>query len=68
MAAVKRPYYELGQVVRLKKAHPCGSWEWTITRTGIDIGLRCAGCGRRVLMPRREFERACKATLRHEVE
>lgn len=51
----------LGDVVRLRKPHPCGSFEWTVVRLGADIGMRCLGCGRRVLLPRRDFERRVKA-------
>lgn len=50
----------LDDVVRLKKPHPCGSYEWTVVRLGADIGLRCHGCSRRVLLPRRELERRLK--------
>ena len=50
------PLY-LGDVVRLKKPHPCGSHEWTVVRLGADIGLRCTGCERRVMLPRLEVER-----------
>jgi hypothetical protein len=49
------PFY-LGDIVRLRKPHPCGSHEWEIVRLGADIGLRCQGCGRRVLLPRRTVE------------
>jgi hypothetical protein len=51
----------LDDVVRLRKPHPCGSYEWTVVRLGADIGLRCLGCSRRVLLPRRELERRLKA-------
>ncbi len=51
----------IGDVVRLRKPHPCGSHEWTVVRLGADIGLRCHGCNRRVLLPRRELERRLKA-------
>jgi hypothetical protein len=47
-------------VVRLKKPHPCGSTEWTVTRIGADIGLKCNGCGRRVMLPRRTLEKRLK--------
>lgn len=50
----------IGDVVRLRKPHPCGSYEWTVVRLGADIGLRCHGCNRRVLLPRRELERRLK--------
>ena len=53
------PFY-LDDVVRLRKPHPCGAFEWTIVRLGADIGLRCHGCSRRVLLPRRELERRLK--------
>ena len=53
----------LGDVVRLKKAHPCGSFEWEITRLGADIGLRCQGCGRRVLLPRSKAEKRIKTVV-----
>lgn len=49
--------FELGDIVVLKKQHPCGSNTWEITRTGIDFGLKCLGCGRRVMIPRIKFER-----------
>ena len=42
----------LGDVVVLKKKHPCGSYEWTVSRLGADIGLVCLRCGRRQLMAR----------------
>jgi hypothetical protein len=48
-------------VVRLRKPHPCGSTEWTVVRIGADIGLRCHGCGRRILLPRRVLEKRLKA-------
>ena len=47
----------LEDVVRLKKVHPCGSYHWKIVRLGADIGLRCLGCGRRILMERGILER-----------
>ncbi len=47
----------VGDVLRLKKPHPCGSHAWTVVRLGADIGLICSGCARRVLLPRREVER-----------
>ncbi|MBM4408747.1 MAG: DUF951 domain-containing protein [Chloroflexi bacterium] len=47
----------LGDVVRLRRPHPCGSREWLVDRLGADIGLRCTGCGRHVLLERRALER-----------
>jgi hypothetical protein len=51
-------------VVRLRKVHPCGSFEWRVVRIGADIGLKCLQCGRRVLLPRSVFERRLKAFVR----
>ena len=50
----------LGDVVRLKKKHPCGSYEWQVVRLGADVGIKCRGCNRRVLLERRNFERMVK--------
>ena len=57
-----------GDVVRLKKPHPCGSNEWEIDRIGADIGLRCRGCERRVLLPRSEFDRRFKQFVERAVD
>ena len=51
----------LGDVVRLKKPHPCGGYQWEIVRVGADIGIRCLSCTRRVLLSRSELERRLKA-------
>ena len=51
----------LGDVVRMRKPHPCGSYRWEVVRLGADIGIRCTGCGRRVLLPRRQFGQQVKA-------
>ena len=48
---------KLGDVVKLKKPHPCGTNEWEIVRVGADIGLKCRGCDRRVMLVRSEFDR-----------
>jgi len=51
----------LGDVVRLRRAHPCGTDIWLVDRLGADIGLRCQGCGRHVLLERRALERRLAA-------
>lgn len=51
----------MGDVVRLRKAHPCGRSDWEVVRLGADIRLRCLGCGRRVLLERRTLERRLKS-------
>ncbi|MEX0786397.1 MAG: DUF951 domain-containing protein [Dehalococcoidia bacterium] len=50
----------MGDVVRLRKPHPCGGFDWEVTRLGADIGLRCRECARRVLLERRTLERRLK--------
>jgi len=52
---------KLGDVVHLKKKHPCGSYEWEVVRVGADIGIKCLKCQRRVLLERSTFERRVKA-------
>ena len=47
---------KLGDVVHLKKKHPCGSYEWQVVRLGADIGIRCLKCQHRVLLKRGVFE------------
>jgi hypothetical protein len=51
---------KLGDIVRLKKPHPCGSYEWQVVRLGADIGITCRRCRHRVLIARSEFERRIK--------
>ena len=54
----------LGDVVRLRKPHPCGGYEWDVVRLGADIGLHCTTCNHRVLLTRREFEKRVKTFVR----
>lgn len=56
---------QLGDIVQLRKKHPCGSDEWRVVRLGLDIGLVCQGCERRILLPRSTFNRRCKRIVRH---
>tara|TARA_Y100000310_G_C20367198_1_gene661776 strand:- start:344 stop:562 length:219 start_codon:yes stop_codon:yes gene_type:complete len=51
---------KLGDVIRLKKKHPCGSYEWQVVRLGADIGMKCLKCRHRVLLARSVFERRVK--------
>jgi hypothetical protein len=53
--------FRIGDVLRLRKAHPCGGFEWEVVRLGADIGLRCLTCGRRVLLERSVLEKRLKA-------
>lgn len=58
------PEIRIGDVAQLRKPHPCGSDRWVVVRLGADIGLRCAGCGRKVLLPRSRFVRRLKSIER----
>jgi len=49
--------FRLGDVVRLRRSHPCGGQEWLVDRLGADIGLRCRVCSRHVMLDRRRLER-----------
>lgn len=57
---------KLNQQVELKKQHPCGSRIWTILRVGMDIKLKCAGCGHELMLPRSKAEKAIKKLLSEE--
>lgn len=52
--------FNLGDVVLMKKQHPCGSSEWEIIRLGADIKIKCVGCGRLVMLPRNKFQKGVK--------
>jgi len=55
--------YQVGWVVRLKKKHPCGGFDWNVVRIGADIGLVCENCERRVLMPRSTLNKRLRAVV-----
>jgi hypothetical protein len=57
------PELQIDDVVRLRKPHPCGGFEWVIFRLGADIGLECTRCGRRLMLPRRTLTRRLKEVL-----
>ena len=58
----------VGDVVRLRKEHPCGGTDWSVVRLGADIGLRCTTCQHRVLLARSLFERRLKSFVSHATE
>ena len=61
--------YDLGDIVQLKKEHPCHlSKQWKIIRMGADIRIKCLGCGTSVLMPRAQFEKRLKKVVEHHKE
>ncbi len=55
--------YKLGSIVMMKKAHPCGTNEWEITRVGADIKIKCIACNRTVMLPRIEFNKKIKKVI-----
>ncbi len=55
---------QVGDLVRLRKPHPCGSYEWRVVRIGADIGIKCQVCERRVLLDRRMFNKRVKTVIR----
>ena len=59
---------QVGEIIRMKKKHPCGANEWEILRIGMDFRLRCAGCGREVMVPRKLVEKSFKGYLKKESE
>ncbi len=61
---MERKQFQLGDVVQMKKAHPCGTNEMEIIRMGMDIRVRCLGCQHSVLIPRAKFESKMKKVLR----
>lgn len=48
---------QIGDIIKLKKQHPCGSSEWEILRVGMDFRLKCVGCGHQVMLPRKQVEK-----------
>ncbi len=55
--------YSIGSIVEMKKAHPCGTNNWEITRVGADIKIKCTNCGRTVMIPRIEFNKKIKKVI-----
>lgn len=60
--------YEVGDVVKLKKKHPCGSFDWEILRVGADFRLKCTGCGHQIMLPRRQVEKSTKQLSKRQQE
>ena len=52
--------YEVGDIVELKKKHPCGSFEWEILRVGADFRLKCRTCGHQIMIDRKSVEKSTK--------
>jgi hypothetical protein len=60
--------FDIGDILRLRKKHPCGSYEWEVVRLGVDIGLVCQGCGRRILLPRSTVNKRLKSVVKSSQE
>jgi hypothetical protein len=60
------PEMRMGDVVRLRKPHPCGNTDWIVVRLGADIGLKCLGCGRRILLTRRDVAKRMKTYVQND--
>jgi hypothetical protein len=56
--------FDLGDIVEMKKQHPCGTNEWKIIRMGADVRIKCEGCQHSVMIPRREFEKKMKKVVK----
>ncbi|WP_066634153.1 DUF951 domain-containing protein [Desulfolucanica intricata] len=60
--------YQVGDIVKLKKTHPCGGDHWEVMRTGIDFRIKCLKCGRVLMLPRPKFEKSVKAMVQKSEE
>ncbi len=58
--------FSLNDIVIMRKNHACGTNEWTITRVGVDIKIKCNHCGREIMMDRLEFQKKLKKVLNNE--
>jgi hypothetical protein len=56
--------YFIGDVVKMRKVHPCGGTDWEVLRVGMDFRIRCLKCDRVVMLPRPKFERAVKMVVK----
>lgn len=56
----------VGDILKLKKSHPCGSHEWMVLRVGADFRLKCMGCGHQIMTPRKQVEKNIKQIKRDE--
>ena len=55
--------FELGDMIKMKKAHPCGTNQWEILRVGMDFRLKCCGCGHQVMLPRKQVEKSFRGKI-----
>ena len=58
--------FDLGNIVEMKKQHPCGSYNFEVIRLGADIKIKCTGCGRIIMIPRTKFLKGAKKIIKNE--
>lgn len=56
--------YFIGDIVKMRKTHPCGGTDWEVLRVGMDFRIKCLKCNRVVMLPRPKFERAVKMVVK----
>lgn len=56
--------FYVGDIVQMRKQHPCGGFEWEVLRVGADFRIKCLGCGRQVMLPRTKFEKGVKKIIK----
>lgn len=56
--------YLVGDIVKMRKIHPCGGTDWEVMRVGMDFRIKCLTCGRVVMLPRVQFEKAVKTVVK----
>ena len=57
---------QVGDILKMKKKHPCGSSEWEVLRIGADFRLKCTGCGHQIMIARRQVEKNVREVVRGE--
>lgn len=62
---MEKKQYEIGDIVLMKKTHPCGSSEMEVIRLGMDIRIKCVGCGHSILLPRAKFDKNMRKVVGH---
>lgn len=60
--------YNIGDIVQMRKQHPCGGYQWEVMRIGADFRIKCLTCGRQVMLPRPKFEKGVKKVIQASVE
>ena len=61
--AQEKHEFQLGEIIEMKKAHPCGTNAWKIVRVGMDFRIECTGCKRSLMLPRKTVDKGYKRTI-----